>query len=291
MKEFLEGNGSTLDAYGGGIISHFGNVWLPCQYNKRKFKCKFFLVDVDGPMLLGLPTGEALGIIKINVIDEVTEKAPPHKQGPNSESNMYVDRAVPIEQRPAIQSKEDLKKMYPECFDPNEKFFKDYHYEIRCDPAVEPKVDPPRRVPIELRDKLKTKLDVMEKRGIIAKVCEPTKWVSSLLISTKPNGELRICLDPVNLNKAVRRDHHPTPVIDDITPELSGSDFFYKIRSQGWLLACETHGRVFISNHFQYTFRQISFSACAVWFKNVSRCFPIQDRRNVWSMSRYNRDF
>ncbi len=184
---------------------------------------KFFLVDIDGPCLLGLPTGEALGIIKINVVSEVSEK----KKTVVVDS--YIHPSTPIEERPPIRSKAALKAMYPECFDDSDKYFKDYYYEIKCDPSIEPKVDAPRRIPLELRDTVKNRLDDMEKRGIIRKVCEPTKWVNSLLVTPKPNGDIRICLDPVNLNKAVMREHHPTPVIDDITPELSGSDLFSKL--------------------------------------------------------------
>ena len=137
FRRYVEGNVSSLEAYGGGIISHFGTVRLPCQYDKRKFMCRFFLVDVEGPLLLGLPTGEALGIIKINVIDEVTEKSPTGEQVPD----LYIHSSTPIEQRPPIRSKEDLKAMYPECFDLNEKYFKDYYYDIKCDPDIEPKAD------------------------------------------------------------------------------------------------------------------------------------------------------
>ena len=35
------------------------------------------------------------------------------------------------------------------------------------------------------------------------KQTEPTPWVSSLTYPKKPNGKLRICLDPKDLNKAI----------------------------------------------------------------------------------------
>ena len=69
----------------------------------------------------------------------------------------------------------------------------------------------------------------MEKGKTIIKVKTPTKWVSSLLLKEKPNGELRVCLDPTDLNKAIMRDHHPIPVVDDIIPELGDSDLFTKL--------------------------------------------------------------
>ena len=41
----------------------------------------------------------------------------------------------------------------------------------------------------------------MEQLEIIIPVTRPTEWVSSITYPTKPDGLLRICLDPCNLNK------------------------------------------------------------------------------------------
>ena len=216
----------SLVGYGGAEVGHHGAVMLPVEYNGQKFTCQFYITETKGDLLLGLPTAEALGIVKITVVDECSAKVDAASVPPKTG---YVEPETPISARPPIKTKADLKAMYPECFDPKDKYWKDFEYDIKIDPSVEPKVHPPRRVPLELRVKLKAKLDEMVQRGIIAKVDQPTKWVSSVLVKEKPNGELRICLDPTDLNKAVMRDHHPTPVIDDITPELSGSDVFTKL--------------------------------------------------------------
>ena len=66
----------------------------------------------------------------------------------------------------------------------------------------------------------------MEKHGIIAKVTEPTDWVNSMVVVHKPNGDLRVCLDPTDLNKAIKRPFHPVPTLDDVTSKLSGSRHF-----------------------------------------------------------------
>ena len=62
----------------------------------------------------------------------------------------YISPSTPIDQRPVIRDKADLKKMYPEWFDPNDKYWKDYQYGIKIDP---------RRIPLELKSKFKAKLD------------------------------------------------------------------------------------------------------------------------------------
>ena len=67
---------------------------------------------------------------------------------------------------------------------------------------------PPRRVPIAMKDKFKQELDSMEAQGIISKYdgrdVSP-EWLNSFVIVKKPNGTLRVCLDPTDLNKDIIR--------------------------------------------------------------------------------------
>ena len=58
---------------------------------------------------------------------------------------------------------------------------------------------------------------------MIRKVEEPTDWVSSLVVVEKPNGKLRVCIDPVHLNQALKQSHYPLPVIEDVLPDLAMS--------------------------------------------------------------------
>ena len=46
------------------------------------------------------------------------------------------------------------------------------------------------------------------KRDIMAikEVQEYTEWINSIVPVKKPNGSLRLCLDPKDLNKAVKRN-------------------------------------------------------------------------------------
>lgn len=91
---------------------------------------------------------------------------------------------------------------------------------VHTDPAVHPKVHPPRRVPGALQDKLKTELELMECLNIIQKVTEPNQWVSSLVVVEKPNGKQRVCLDPKDLKMAIRRPHYPMKTLEDVLPQL-----------------------------------------------------------------------
>ena len=88
------------------------------------------------------------------------------------------------------------------------------------DPSVKPMQHSPRRVPVALRDKVKAKLDDLEKKGIVEKVTTPTEWISSMVVVTTPN-KIRICLDPKDLNKAVIRPKYQMPTLDELLPKLS----------------------------------------------------------------------
>ena len=88
---------------------------------------------------------------------------------------------------------------------------------------------PVRRIPLELKDDVRKELQRMVELGVIVPVKEPTEWVNSMVVEHKPNGKLRICLDPTNLNKAIRREHYPSPHLDDLTHRLKGADTFTKL--------------------------------------------------------------
>ena len=103
-------------------------------------------------------------------------------------------------------------------------------YHIKLDPTVKPVISPPRNQPVTIRDRLKTELNKMESMGVIVAVEEPTDWVNSLVVVEKPKTkQLRICLDPRPLNKAIMREHFQLPTLDDIATRLHGAKVFSKL--------------------------------------------------------------
>jgi hypothetical protein len=111
------------------------------------------------------------------------------------------------------------------------------HLDVEDDAT--PVVMPPRRVPIAIKPKLKQELKRLEDLGVIKKTDRPTQWVSNLVTVIKPNGKLRVCIDPVHLNKAIKRCHYPLPVIEDILPELGNVKVFSKADLREGFLQCE----------------------------------------------------
>lgn len=87
-------------------------------------------------------------------------------------------------------------------------------YRLQLKENSQPVINPPRRVPFSLQQPLKNEIKRMKEMNVITEVREPTEWVSSLVLVTKPNGKLRLCLDPRNLNKAIVRPRFDFPTID-----------------------------------------------------------------------------
>ena len=77
-------------------------------------------------------------------------------------------------------------------------------YHIEVDPAIKPVQHAPRRVTVPIKSKLKEEIDEMGKQGIIVKETQPTEWISSLVAVQKP-GKLRVCFDPLDSNRAIKR--------------------------------------------------------------------------------------
>ena len=98
-------------------------------------------------------------------------------------------------------------------------------YHIEVDPTVKQVQHAPRRVPVPLKSKLKAKIEDMEKKGIIKRVTEPTEWISSA-VAVEKKGKLLLCIDPRELNTAIKRPQYQIPTVDEILPKLAKAKVF-----------------------------------------------------------------
>ena len=137
----------------------------------------------------------------------------------------YIRPNADLETRTQIRSKEQLKCMYPECFDDIGEL-KDFEYHIELDLKFKPRIQTPYKVALSIEPRLKKDLDQMEKQGITDKPTGPTQWLNNLVIREKGDGWLHTCLDPKYLNEAIKREHHSIPILEQITPKLCGSTLF-----------------------------------------------------------------
>ena len=123
--------------------------------------------------------------------------------------------------------KEEVLQKFAQVFSGLGRLAKPYHIGIY--PTVSPVINHPRTIPASHRERVKAEVNDMEKRGVIRKFEEPTNWVNSMAIVEKPDGSLRICLDPRHLNKAIKREHLQLPTIEDITTRMANAKWFTKL--------------------------------------------------------------
>ena len=148
---------------------------------------------------------------------------------PNDKGKLPGSREAPIYHEPgtvSCKTVEDLKKLYPNSFDRLGSLKGAYN--IRVDPTVKPVTHARRKVPIESKEAIDKELDYLIEEEIITEQVEPTPWVSSVTFPRKPNGEVRVCLDPSNLNKAIIREHHKPMTVEEIVHELARATVYTK---------------------------------------------------------------
>eukprot|EP00795_Rhopilema_esculentum_P011693 gene11693-17_t len=124
---------------------------------------------------------------------------------------------------------ENLEATYPKLFDGIGKL-KDREIKLHIDSTVPPVAQPARRIPFHLRKKVSETLRDLEDQGIIEKVAETsTPWISPLVVIPKNDGTVRLCVDMRMPNRAIQRERHPSPTIDDLIHALNGATVFSKL--------------------------------------------------------------
>ncbi|XP_072182294.1 uncharacterized protein [Diadema setosum] len=237
-KPLISRSSTRLLAYNGAEIPQHGTVILSCRYkNGQWHKTTFFVVDTTGTALLGLPSSREMELVTLNCAVQASTQAP-------------------------VRNTKDLQTRYPDRFEGIGKFPGEFHIDLKDD--AQPVIHSPRRLPIHLKEELQGELNRMEELGVIRKVTEPTDWVSSIALSRKSNGKLRVCLDPKDLNRACRRTHHKTPTLEEITFKMSGAKVFSKLdaRHGYWSIVLDNESSLlttFNSPLGRYCFKRLPF--------------------------------
>ena len=99
-------------------------------------------------------------------------------------------------------------------------------YHIKLKDSYKPVQYPPRSVPLGIQSAYKEELDILVKEDIITEIHEHTEWINFIVPVMKEDGSLRLCLDPKDLNKAIKRNQWYAQTLDDILPQLTQSKYF-----------------------------------------------------------------
>ena len=243
IKGPLKPCNTRLTAYDGKPLSVEGSTSIPCKYNGQTFHEEFFIVRSGSSPILGLQACLRMNLVKLVLA-----------------MNSTTSSQIQVSEQPL--TKHDVISKYSDVFTGIGQLPGECEIHLREDAT--PVVHPPRKVPVAIKDKLKVELERMENQNIICKVTEPTDWVNSLVTVEKTDGSLRICLDPKDLNRAIKRPHYPNKTLDDILPELSNAKVFSKLdaRSGYWSIKLSERSSyltVFNSPFGRYRFLRLPF--------------------------------
>ena len=252
-------------AYSGNTIKCIGSLTFDLRKKKdtRTIKAKFYVVDVAGPVIIGLPTCKSLDIVRVNV-DSMCDK--PYQ--------------------PTFQSITDVMAMFPDCFDTIGKFEGEENLILHTDST--PHVDPPRKCPIHLKERIFDEIQNMVKQDIIKPVDYHMDWCSSITYAIKKDGSIRICLDPKWLSKALKRCPHKIPTVEELNPQLANAKFFTKLDAKaGYWSVCLQY--ITRPHHIQNTLWKVLFQKTTLWSVNKPRHLPKANGPNHKQMQRMHR--
>ena len=185
------------------------------------------MVKADSKTVLTLQTCRELGMIRILNELKSKEDNKKEKDGTSMERVDIEKKVQMIAGKSEKELKQTIMKMYPNLFKSLGKMEPEYHINMRK--VISPKVHPPRKIPASLQEKIKEELDNIEKTVVIRKIDQSTEWVNSMVLVEKPSGGLRICLDPRDLNKSIKREYYQLLTFEEITSRLSGAKLLTKL--------------------------------------------------------------
>ena len=196
-KRSLEKSSKALYSYSNHRINSAGTSKLTIKINDIDMEADSEIVDLKQKNAISGDLAEELGLIQR--VSEV-------KTGPQTETK------IP----PEFEEFPDMAKTTGTL--PGT-------YTIKIEPGTKGVAHPVRRQPATLRWKIEEKLKEMERDDHLARVEEPTEWVSSMVVSLKKD-KVRICIDPKDLNRAIRREHYPMRTVEEIVSKIAGSKVF-----------------------------------------------------------------
>ncbi|KMQ90706.1 hypothetical protein RF55_9507 [Lasius niger] len=105
---------------------------------------------------------------------------------------------------------------------------------------------------------------VIEGLGVIEPIEEPTEWCSGLVLSPKPNGIIRMCVDYIRLNKYVLREIHPIPNTENVLGQIGEAKYFSKMDANHGFWQCELDQEsqlltTFITPFGRYKYKRLPF--------------------------------
>ncbi|UYV75641.1 hypothetical protein LAZ67_13000826, partial [Cordylochernes scorpioides] len=107
---------------------------------------------------------------------------------------------------------------------------KGYSHKVTLKDNYRPIAQRCRRIHYAMVEAVNQELDKMLENGIIEEVHQGSEWVSNIIVVPKRDSEkIRLCIDLREVNKAILRERHPIPTIDNMLHALKGAKVFAKL--------------------------------------------------------------
>ena len=182
-----------LKMWNGSVVTPLGESkeMVKNPKSNRAQVVNFVICDNQMKPVIGLSTSQELGLV--HICEENFER---------------------VNLASSCETNNELKKSAK-----NIGAFPGYHT-LKLSEGTQPKIIPNRRIPVAIRDEVKTELDRLIQLGVISPVSKPTQWLSQMVVVKKKNSKLRVCIDPCELNKALERERYPLPILEDVLHEL-----------------------------------------------------------------------
>ena len=196
-----------FQAYGGSVLQVLGTCDVDMECRGVRSSVKVYVVP-HGCAIMGL---DLMQKFNVNVVaNEVCNVTGPSDQGaPEMESGHLgtfpADGSVLQEPQPGVIQR--------------------YQHRVMVNPAVCPVRQPLRRLPLAIREEVSACLVELEKAGVIERV-QASQWVSPIVVGRKRNGQIRLCVDLRQVNRAVVTDGYPIPHMEEILHRLQGSNVY-----------------------------------------------------------------
>ena len=124
--------------------------------------------------------------------------------------------------------KAKVMRDYPQLFEGLGTMKDEYTIKLKDD-AKPFALTVPRKVPMPLYEETKHEIERMLKSAVISPVDHPTDWCAPVVVTPKPNGKIRMCVDLTKFNEYVQRENHPLPSVDLTLGKLAGAKYFSKL--------------------------------------------------------------
>lgn len=135
--------------------------------------------------------------------------------------------------------------------------------------VVPKRVNAPHRIPFPMLEKVDAEIDRMLDENIIRPVTKTTDWCSPVVPVPKKSGQIRLCVDLREVNRAVVRESYPIPTFDELASKFSGASVFTALdaRSGYHQIALDEESSLvttFITHRGRFCYNRLPFGiSCA----------------------------